>query len=48
MTKEKLEIEIIDKAKIIASALIKGKDVEIRKSSTGITVAEVKKNVISR
>ena len=25
-----------------------GKDIEIRKSSTGITIAEVKKNVIHR
>lgn len=37
-----------DKASLIADLLTKGKDVEIRKSATGISVAEVTKVVRAR
>ena len=36
---------IIEKAGQMAMALAKGKDLEIRKSASGITVAEVTKKV---
>lgn len=43
-----LEEEIKSKAEIIAKSLEKGKDVEIRRSKDGITIAELGKKVISR
>lgn len=48
MTVENIKTALIGNAEQIAKALIKGKDVEIRKSSKGITVAEVSKKVIVR
>ena len=46
MLNEKLKADIIMKAEIIANALTKGKDVELRKSSNGVSVAEVSKKVV--
>lgn len=46
--KEKIQEDIIKKADIIAKAILGGKDVEIRKTSTGISVAEVSKRVVTR
>ena len=40
-----IKAAIIDKAGQMALALAKGKDLEIRKSAAGITVAEVTKKV---
>ena len=48
MTDDKIKLQLIEKADLIVKALKNGKDIEIRKSSTGITIAEVKKNVIHR
>lgn len=48
MTKDKIELIIIEKAGQIAKALSSGKDVELRKSANGVTVAEVTKKVVSR
>lgn len=48
MSKEKLEQIITEKAEIIAKALHNGKDVEIRKTANGISVAEINKKVVSR
>lgn len=42
---DKLKAAIMEKAGQMAFALAKGKDLEIRKSATGITVAEVTKKV---
>nr|DAT64368.1 MAG TPA: hypothetical protein [Caudoviricetes sp.] len=46
MLNEKLKADIIMKAEIIAKSLDKGKDVELRKSSNGVSVAEVSKKVV--
>ena len=43
----KLITEIVSKSEAIAKALKSG-DVEIRRSPTGITVAEVKRKVVAR
>lgn len=43
----KLIAEIVSKSEAIAKALKKG-DVEIRRGTNGITVAEVKRRVITR
>lgn len=48
MTEQQIELAIIKKSKEMAKILHKGKDLEIRKSASGITVAEVCKKVISR
>ena len=39
---------IKDNAEKIADILYRGKDVEIRKSRTGISIAEVSKKVVTR
>lgn len=47
-SKEILTTAVIRKADEIAQALSKGKDVEIRRSASGISVAEISKKVLSR
>ena len=48
MTEQQIKQKIIEKAEIIAKAIGHGKDIEIRKSACGITIAEVSKKVIAR
>lgn len=48
MSKRELKLKVIENAEKIAEAIHRGKDVEIRKSSTGISVAEVSKKVVAR
>lgn len=43
---EKIKLSIINNADIMAKALKRGKDLEIRKSQNGVTVAEVDKKVV--
>lgn len=45
---KKIETDIISKAEEIAKAIAKGRDVELRKSASGVSVAEVTKKVIAR
>ena len=45
---EKIKNSIIKNVDVIATALKRGKDVEIRKSASGISVAEIDKKVILR
>lgn len=44
----KIKLAIIENAEIMAKALTKGKDLEIRKFANGVSVAEVDKKVIVR
>ena len=47
--KEKIKEQIIEKSDMIADILSNGKkDVELRKSSSGVSVAEVSKKVVER
>ena len=46
MTEKQLEVKIIERSKDIAKIISKGKDVEIRKTANGISVAEISKKVI--
>lgn len=46
MTEENIKLAIMKSSSQIAKALLKGKDVEIRKSANGITVAEISKKVV--
>lgn len=43
-----LELKVIEQAEAIAKAICKGRDVEIRKSAGGISVAEISKKVVVR
>lgn len=45
---DKIKMAIIENAEIMAKALTKGKDLEIRKSANGVSVAEVDKKVVIR
>lgn len=44
----KIKMDIIEKAETIAKAISRGKDVELRKSASGISVCEVSKKVVAR
>lgn len=48
LSERELKMKIIENAEIIAKALSKGKDCEIRKSASGISIAEVGKKVVKR
>ncbi len=48
MTERELKLKVMEKADTIAKAIHRGKDVEIRKSPTGISIAEVSKKVVAR
>ena len=45
---DKIKLSIIQNAETMAKALSRGKDLEIRKSSNGVSVAEVDKKVVVR
>lgn len=44
----KIKLDIVDKAEIIAKLIAKGADVELRKTASGVSVAEISKKVVSR
>lgn len=44
----KIRDKIIEQAETIAKSITKGKDVELRKSANGVSVAEVSKRVVVR
>lgn len=48
MNEREIKLKIIEKADEIAKSICKGKDVELRKSTSGISVCEVSKRVVSR
>lgn len=48
MSERELKLKVIENAETIAKAVHSGKDVEIRKSKTGISVAEISKKVVAR
>lgn len=48
MGKKELTEKIKEQAENIAGAILKGRDVEIRKSASGISVAEISKKVVVR
>ena len=49
LQKEQIKEQIIEKSDVIAEILSKGKkDVELRKSANGVSVAEVSKKVVVR
>ena len=48
MSEREIKLKIIEQAETIAKAISRGKDVELRKSASGISVCEVSKKVVSR
>lgn len=48
MNQRELKLKIVEQADNIAKILTKGKDCEIRKSASGISVAEISKKVVAR
>uniref|UniRef100_A0AAU8B582 Uncharacterized protein n=1 Tax=Dulem virus 39 TaxID=3145757 RepID=A0AAU8B582_9CAUD len=48
MSEREIKLKVIEQAGTIAKAICKGKDVEIRKSANGVSVAEVSKKVVAR
>lgn len=47
-TERELKTQIIEKAGEMAKILAKGKDCELRKSASGVSVAEISKRLVSR
>ena len=48
LSERELKLKIIEQAEIIAKAICKGKDVELRKSANGVSVCEVSKRVVGK
>lgn len=47
-TEREIEKKIIENAGQMARILAKGKDCELRKSASGVSIAEVSKKVVAR
>lgn len=48
MNERELRLKVVEQAEAIAKAISRGKDVELRKSASGISVCEVSKKVVAR
>lgn len=48
MSEKDIKLKVIEQAETIAKAICNGKDVELRKSASGISVCEVSKKVVAR
>lgn len=48
MNERELRLKVIEQAEAIAKAISRGKDVELRKSASGISVCEISKKVVAR
>ena len=48
MSETEIQRKIVEQSGTIAKAICKGKDVELRKSASGVSVAEISKKVVSR
>ena len=48
LSEKELKLKIIEQAETIAKAICSGKDVELRKSANGVSVAEISKRVVAR
>lgn len=48
LSEKEIQKKIVEQSGTIAKAICKGKDVELRKSSSGVSVAEVSKKVVER
>ena len=48
MSEREIKMKIVEQAETIAKAISRGKDVELRKSASGVSVCEVSKKVVAR
>ena len=48
MNEGELRLKVSEQADTIAKAISRGKDVELRRSASGISVCEVSKKVVAR
>jgi len=48
LNKKEIQKKIVEQSGTIAKAICEGKDVELRKSASGVSVAEVSKKVVAR
>lgn len=48
MSEKEIAKKVIEKADTIAKSIYRGKDVEIRKSANGVSIAEVSKRVVAK
>ena len=48
VSEREIKLKIIEQAETIAKAICRGKDVELRKSANGVSVAEISKKVVAR
>lgn len=48
MSEKEIQKKIVEQSGTIAKAICKGKDVELRKSAGGVSVAEISKKVVAR
>ena len=48
MNERELRLKVIEQAETIAKAISRGKDVELRKSASGISVCAVSQKVVAR
>ena len=48
LSEREIKLKIIEQAETIAKAICRGKDVELRKSASGVSVAEISKRVVAR
>ena len=48
MSEKEIQKKIVEQSGTIAKAILKGKDVELRRSANGVSVAEISKKVVLR
>ncbi len=48
MSEKEIQRKIVEQSGTIAKAICRGKDVELRKSASGVSVAEVSKRVVAK
>lgn len=48
MSEKEIQRKIVEQSGTIAKSICKGKDVELRKSASGVSVAEVSKRVVAK
>lgn len=48
MSEKEIQKKIVEQSGTIAKAICKGKDVELRRSASGVSVAEISKKVVAR
>ncbi len=48
MSEKEIQKKIVEQSGTIAKSICKGRDVELRKSASGVSVAEISKKVVAK